>query len=436
MSRQSYAKYRPSGVEWLGDLPCHWAIQRVKFAATLINDKTAAGDAGLPYVGLENVESWTGKLIGLDKECAADGISNRFAAGDVLFGKLRPYLAKALEASCDGVCSSEILVLRPCEVHSRYLLYFVLSRDFVNIVDSSTYGAKMPRASWDFIGNLSIPIPPSPEQQVIAAFLDRQTGKIDALVEKKRRLIELLKEKRAALISHAVTKGLNPNVPMKDSGIEWLGMVPEGWEIVPLRHLAISIQTGPFGSQLHADDYRPGGVPVVNPVHLVDGRVVGDEGAAVDNEVFHRLRRHALKPGDILFARRGEIGRCGLVEENQANWLCGTGSMRVRLDHSKCVPRFLNFLFNSNPFGKELTLNAVGTTMLNINNTILARMCVAVPPCREQWEIVDCLQESCFVTEALITRVTGAISRLLEYRTALISAAVTGKIDVRGEAAG
>lgn len=229
--RIRYERYRDSGALWLGDVPNHWVIQRVKFAATLINDKTEAAHAGLPYVGLENVESWTGKLVGTNKESAADGISNRFAARDVLFGKLRPYLAKVLEASGDGVCSSELLVLRPYEVHSRYLLYLMLSRDFVNIVDSSTYGAKMPRASWDFIGNLSVPIPPSPEQQAIAAFLDRETGKIDALVEKKRRLIELLKEKRAALISHAVTKGLDPDVPMKDSGVEWLGMVPEHWDL-------------------------------------------------------------------------------------------------------------------------------------------------------------------------------------------------------------
>ncbi|MCK4660930.1 MAG: hypothetical protein KAV82_15525, partial [Phycisphaerae bacterium] len=124
----------------------------------------------------------------------------------------------------------------------------------------------------------------------------------------------------------------NPDTPMKDSGIEWLGHVPEGWDVVPLRHICGSIQTGPFGSQLHQSDYQPGGIPLANPVHLVNGHIIPGENSAVDEDTCVRLARHILQEGDILFARRGEIGRCGLVSEPEAGWLCGTGGMRVRLN--------------------------------------------------------------------------------------------------------
>ena len=233
-----YAKYKDSGIEWLGEIPEEWEVLRLKYSAALINKKVDGSSSELPYIGLENIESWTGKPVNGTEASKSEGQSNLFKSGDVLFGKLRPYLAKVFYPKNDGICTGELLILRPNEVVGDFLFYYLLARDFIMIVDSSTYGAKMPRANWDFIGNLPSLIPSLEEQRSIAFFLDRETEHIDSLIAKKQRQIELLQEKRSALISHAVTKGLDPNVRMKDSGIEWLGEIPEGWEAIRLKYIA------------------------------------------------------------------------------------------------------------------------------------------------------------------------------------------------------
>ena len=248
MKHVRYPRYKPSGVEWLEEVPEYWEVKRLKQIATLCNVKADAGyDNPVPYVGLENIESWTGHLLPIDTETVPTGIANTFEAGCTLFGKLRPYLAKACNVAFSGLCSSELLVLRSFELDQRYLLYALLTDGFIRLVDSSTYGAKMPRAEWEFIGNCRLPVPPQSEQTSIADFLDRETAKLDTLIAKKRELIEKLKEKRNALISRTVTRGLPPDAAraagldshprLKASGVAWLGEVPEHWGVRSLRYL-------------------------------------------------------------------------------------------------------------------------------------------------------------------------------------------------------
>jgi len=218
MSFPRYELYKDSGVEWLGEVPEHWEIKRLKFNARLVTDK--ATDRTNP-VALENIEPWTGRLLPSETEFEGEGTAFRF--GDVLFGKLRPYLAKAYLAQRDGEAVGDFHVMRPVPgVAGEFFLHQILNRDVIEIIDGSTYGAKMPRVSWDFLSNMFVVTPPVDEQTKIADFVGRETAKIDALIEEQRRLIELLKEKRQAVISHAVTKGLNPAISIKDSGIEWL----------------------------------------------------------------------------------------------------------------------------------------------------------------------------------------------------------------------
>ncbi|NIA10123.1 MAG: hypothetical protein GWP10_10475 [Nitrospiraceae bacterium] len=186
---QSYPRCKSSGIEWLREIPKDWDVVRLKYCVDLINEKVNARESDLPYIGLEHIESWTGRRIIADDAASSDGQASRYRKGDVLFGKLRPYLAKALRAVEDGICTGELLVLRPRRVLQGYLFNYVLTSDFISIVDSSTYGAKMPRANWEFTGNLPIPVPPEDEQRAIAAFLDRETARINALIEKKERQI-------------------------------------------------------------------------------------------------------------------------------------------------------------------------------------------------------------------------------------------------------
>jgi len=436
MKHRAYPAYKPSGVEWVGEIPEHWELCRLKYTADLINVKVDGANNDLPYTGLDPIESWTGRRVATNGDVRSEGLANLYRCGDVLFGKLRPYLAKAHAADSDGICTGELLVLRPRAVAQKFLLDYVLNPDFIAVVDSSTYGAKMPRANWDFIGNLPALIPPSDEQQAITTFLDRETARIDALIEKKERQIELLKEKRSALISHAVTKGLDPNAKMKDSGIEWLGEIPAHWEVTRLGRIAISLQTGPFGSQLHASDYIEDGIPVINPANIQYGEIIPDAKCAVSEEKYMQLIRHRLAEGDIVFARRGEMGRCALVTQKSDDFLCGTGSLRVRLHTNKADPRYMSLLLGIKGIKDHLLLESVGSTMDNLNTNILAHIPIVVSHKIEQIEIRDKVDRETGRIHELLKKVEESINLLREYRISLISAAVTGKIDIRTVPAG
>jgi len=232
-----------------------------------------------------------------------------------------------------------------------------------------------------------------------------------------------------------VTKGLNPEAKMQESGIEWIGEIPAGWGIVELRRVAESLQTGPFGSQLHAEEYVSNGIPVINPSHMKAGRILPDFNVSVDEKTAENLSRHFLEVGDIVFARRGELGRCGLVTEIERGWLCGTGSLRFRPDQKRVYSPFLTWYLSTGYVGDWLSLQSVGSTMDNLNTEILGRVPVPLVPFQEQVNISEKLQLITKEIAETISQAEKQIQLLQEYRTTLISDAVTGKIDVREEAA-
>lgn len=205
------ASMKDSGIEWLGEIPAVWEVMRLKNVVVLENNRTTDWSNEI-YIGLENIESWTGKLIPssleetFDEEVENRSIANIFDEGDVLFGKLRPYLAKVYLAKLSGFCTTELLVMTPRRrIKAKFLLYSLLNKTVVNLVESSTYGAKMPRANWDTIANISLPIPSLDDQQAICDYLDRKIASIDALIEKTGNILQLLSERRASLISDTVT---------------------------------------------------------------------------------------------------------------------------------------------------------------------------------------------------------------------------------------
>jgi type I restriction enzyme S subunit len=196
-----HAPMKPSGIEWLGDVPEHWEVKRLKHNLRLLTEKTDRRDHP---VALENIEGWTGRFISTETEFQGEGIA--FEAGDILFGKLRPYLAKAYRAESSGEAVGDFHVMRPVAgINSRFAQYQILNREFIAIVDGSTFGSKMPRASWEFVGGMKVTTPPLAEQTQIAAFLDAELAKFDTLTAEAQRAIDLLQERRTALISAAVT---------------------------------------------------------------------------------------------------------------------------------------------------------------------------------------------------------------------------------------
>jgi type I restriction enzyme S subunit len=305
-------------------------------------------------------------------------------------------------------------------IQSKFLFYsFIGVRQ--HIVSLATGGGQ-PNISQDILRSLKLSAPKKTEQQQIANFLDHETAKIDTLIEKQRRLIELLKEKRQAVISHAVTKGLNPNAPMKDSGVEWLGEVPEHWVIAQLKFNTMEMQTGPFGSQLHAEDYIDDGIPLINPAHMIDGKITPDSKVSVDTETWQRLKRHQLFEGDLIFARRGELGRCAIVTKEQEGWLCGTGSLKAKLNN-RLISDYAYLLITSEGVVSELSLESKGSTMDNLNTETIGRVRLPVPPVNEQLEVLAYANEVAGKFRNLIEKATSAINLMQERRTALISAA-------------
>ena len=196
---------KDSGIEWIGEIPVEWEVSALKYNANLVAEKSREMNSNRVYIGLENVLPYVGKIaLGDEVETIGDTLS--FCTGDVLFGKLRPYLAKCFFAEFDGVCSGEFFVIRDNgRMIGKYIKYLMLSEPFLNLVIGSTYGVKMPRASWEFVGNIKLPQPPLAEQKAIAAYLDKKCGEIDALSESNKNIIESLQEYKQSLIYEAVT---------------------------------------------------------------------------------------------------------------------------------------------------------------------------------------------------------------------------------------
>ena len=447
MKYAAYNEYKTSDIGWILDFPAHWALKRLKYVANRAEIKVEADeDNPLPYIGLEQVEPWMGRLVNLDDDLVPTGVSNRFEAGDTLFGKLRPYLAKACNVDFDGLCSSELLVLRGKTYDRKFLLYQLLSHGFINLVDSSTYGSKMPRASWDFIGVCELPLPSFDEQQTIARFLDAKTAQIDTLVAQKRQLIAKLKEKRQALIARTVTRGLPPEAA-KAAGLEpdsdskyseenhpLIGSLPIGWRSIKLRRVA-AVQGG---YAFKSDDFQQEGIPVVRMNSLKRGVLELDGAACIDES--ECIEAVALRGGDVLYGMSGSVGETGslgnfaVVRDSDVPCQLNQRVGRFLVREKELLPGFLVYLIQAPYFYDQILLQATGTAQFNVSGGQIESVLIALPSLDAQRLMVDFLDARCAEIDALQRKTEQALESLYEFRMAIVTSAVTGKIDVRGVA--
>jgi len=281
---------------------------------------------------------------------------------------------------------------------------------------------------------------PSPdEQRAIAAFLDRETARIDALVTKKEWLIELLQERRTALITRAVTKGLDPNVSMKDSGVEWLGEIPVDWDVKKLKRLALrpgsGIQMGPFGSMLKEVSVSDTGYKLYGQENTISGDFAKG-WRWLSEEQYHGLREYWLRAGDIVVTRKGSIGNARMVPREFEPGTIDSDTIRIRVDEGVVHSEFLVLLLHEAWYvNEQIGSFRRGAVLGGLNTATVANLVLAVPPRAEQRQLLTWIRQHQDRLDGLIERVRDAIARLKELRTALISAAVTGKIDVRKETA-
>lgn len=423
-----YAEYKDSGYDWTGKIPDHWNMIRLKFISPRISDKTSDTKDFDLQVALENIESHTGKLI---SNGSFDGIGNIFRKGDVLLNKLRPYLCKSIVAPCPGVAVGDLLVLRPKEdIDCRFLHYRILESKFMSVVDGSTYGAKMPRANWDFVGNLKIPTPPLSEQNVVADFLDLKTSKIDTLIEKKQRQIELLQELHTATINQAVTKGLNHDVPMKDSGIEWLGEVPANW---------VSRRIKVLGDVRYGLGQPPkecaGGIPLIRATNIERGRITIKDMLYIEPTDVPQGRNAFLSENEIIVVRSGAYTADSAIIS--AEYEGAVAGYDMVITPKKIFPKFLSFALLSHYVLKnQLYLNRMRAAQPHLNAYELSETIIISPPMVEKQKKISCyLDKATKRIDKTVDLAEREIVLLKEYRTALISEAVTGKIDVRREGA-
>lgn len=403
----SYSAYpKQSATRWreTGNIPSEWEARRLKFAVTLRNEKIEAEGTDLDYMGLEHIESWTGKRIE-DDSASSEGIATRFVKDDVLFGKLRPYLAKVFLAEKEGMATTEALVLvSDAVLVPAFLKYLLISDKLINAVSGTTYGAKMPRANWDAIGGLPILLPSRDEQQKIAGFLDWKTGQIDALMGKKKELLEKLKEKRIAVITQAVTQGLNPAAPMRDSGTPWLGKVPVHWQVMKLHHM-VRMRSGSAITSIEMDD--DGEYPVFG-----------------GNGVRGRFSEFTHEGDYVLIGRQG--AECGNINYAHGKFWASEHAVVATPD------RELEYRwFGETLRAMNLNQYSQAAAQPGLSVEVIGRLKMPFPPVDEQVAIADFLYAENAKFSLMVEKVTEAIDRLTEYRTALITAATTGKIDVR-----
>ena len=394
-------------------------------------DLTRRSSRGDIYVALEHVESWTGKIRDAGDDVNFESQVKRFQERDVLFGKLRPYLAKVTAPNRSGVCAGEFLVLRPLGHHlaTKFLERFLRSKPIIDAVDASTFGAKMPRADWSFIGNMEMPVPPPDEQTAIVRFLDHADEQIQRYIAAKERLIKLLEEQRQALVHQAVTRGLDPNVRLKPSGVEWLGDVPEHWRIGPLKRAFVSMD---YGISESASD--SGTIHLLTMGNLRDGQVIGPHEGGVDSVDEYLL----LREGDLLFNRtnsRELVGKVGLFAGHDSPTTFASYLVRMRPLPDQ-EPEYLNMALNDTSFISHARRESVPSLhQSNLNPTRYGRIHIALPPKDEQGAILRTLQKETATLRDSVIQTRRPIDLMNEYRTRLIADVVTGQLDVRKAAA-
>jgi type I restriction enzyme S subunit len=425
----AYPTYKDSGVPWLGKVPVHWQVQRLK---SLVNNVLEQSEEARPsdvYIALEHVEGWTGRLRRTGEQVVFESQVKRFGPGDVLFGKLRPYLGKVTRPRCSGVCVSEFFVLRPRShvVLPDYLEHLLRSKPIIEIVNSSTFGAKMPRAEWQFLGGVELPFPPPAEQVAIVRFLEDFARRARQYLAAKRKLLGLLNEQRHARAYGIVTRGLDPNVPLKASGVEWLGEVPAHWEVRRAKYLFREV-----------DSRTATGAETLLSLRMHRGLVAHKDVSRTPIPAEALIGFKKVVPGQLVMNRmRAAIGMFGVVSEPGL-----VSPDYAVLDPADSVhPDYFLRVFQTPSAGAAFRVESRGlgtgsSGFLRLYMDRFGTIKFALPPYEEQEAIVRRIATETAGIDIAEDRLSREIQLLEEYHTRLIADAVTGKIDLREAAEG
>lgn len=440
MSFPRYPEYKDSGVEWLGEVPAHWSVTALKrgFEVTLGKmlqpESSNPEDKLLPYLRAGNIQ-WGGvdtsdiKEMWLSKR---DRAQLRLDPGDLLVSEGGDVGRSCLWAAELGDCyfQNSVNRIRARDGNSnRYLCYWMSTIKDKGYIDVLCNKSTIAHFTAEKVEAVPVPFPPVPEQDHISNFLDRETTKIDGLVREQRQLMELLKEKRQAVISQTVIKGLNPDAIMKPSCVGWLGDVPEHWDITPLKWLTDPARPIMYGIVLPGPDVGEG-IPILKGGNVRPSRMNLQSMARTTSEIEAPYARARLKHGDLVYSIRGSIGDCEPVPAELEGSNITQDVARVAVAEGVCAP-WVRWALLSSAIRDDLACGSLGAAVRGINIFDLKRASIPTPPPGEQVEIARFITAETEKLEKLATEAQRGIDLLLERRSALIAAAVTGQIDVR-----
>ncbi|AZE63381.1 MULTISPECIES: restriction endonuclease subunit S [Pseudomonas fluorescens group] len=448
---KTYPAYKDSGVEWLGQVPEHWQVKRLKFIATVQTgvakgkDNVGKDTIEVPYLRVANVQDG---YLSLDDVTTieiprADLSRYSLCPGDVLmneggdFDKLgRGHVWQGEIEPC--IHQNHVFAVRPAKVPPYWLNAFTGSQAAqFYFMGRSKQSTNLASISSSNVMELPIVVPPDDELSAVLTHLDRETVRIDGLIEKKTRFIELLREKRQTLITHAVTKGVDPNVKMKGSGVEWLGEVPGHWSkpmslLSLAKHEQHSFVNGPFGSDLLTTELTTEGVPVVyiRDIRASAYRRVSE--VCVSPNKAEQLRFCNVLPGDVIISKVGDPpGIAAVYPAGEQEGIVTQDVMRFRVDELQIEPAFMAMLINSDYGRFNISQISVESTRLRVGLGDFKQLKFTIPPVVEQRIILATLQPMLARVDALMDKTAVSVLLLKERRSALITAAVTGRIDLR-----
>ena len=442
---QKYSEYQDSGIEWLGEIPNHWAMSKLRylfdFSKGLSITKENLQDEGIPCVNYGEVHSKYGFEVNPQKhplkcvnasylKTSENALLNN---GDFVFADTSEDLKGSgnfthLVGDEQIFAGYHTVIARPHNANSsRFYAYLFDSKEFRSQIQLAVKGVKVFSITQAMLRSADAWLPSTDEQVKIANFLDHETAKIDSLIAKQEKLIELLKEKRQAMISHAVTKGLNPDVAMKDSGVEWLGQVPEHWTVSKLKHFVNVVDCKHITAEFFDE-----GIPLAS-IGEVKGWKVNLSNAKLTNEKYYQeLIDGNRKPqvGDIIYTRNATVGEASLVHAELPKFALGQDVCLIHIIQKLSSEYLLHFL-KSEIIKIQLNSAMVGSTFKRINVDDIRNYVIVIPPIEEQECILKDLDQKIEKYDSLINFAVKQIQLMQERRTALISSAVTGKIDVR-----
>ncbi len=427
-----YPKYKESGLLWLGRVPAHWSITRIKTMLRELDCRSTSGEGTL--LSLTRVRGLIPHTERTDKVHSAKTLVGykRYQPGEIVMNRMQAWSGMFGAGTIPGIVSPDYAVFTILGDHqTKFVLERLKSPDLVGqfAIESKGIGSGFNRLYTDCFGPIAITLPPPSEQTAILRFLDLTNGRLGRTIRAKRKVIALLNEQKQAIIHRAVTRGLDPDVRLKHSGVEWFGAVPEHWEMMPLKRAFLSMDYG-----ISESSSDTGAIPMLTMGHLKDGRVTVPPSGGV-NSVDSSL---LLKAGDLLFNRTNSpalVGKVGLFTgyDSPVTFASYLVRMRPHLHHE---PEYLNTVLNDALFLSAARSEAIPSLhQSNLNPTRYGRLHLVLPPQSEQRQIFQALEQETADIVGGINVAQNEISLLREYRTRLIADVVTGKLDVREAAA-